>query len=113
MTADEAALRAALFAAIEKIVRPAIDAAYARGVPQWQPIGEEPIEGQAPWDGMSILVSNGASVGEAHFEIDDGRFFWANTHSSDYVDGAVWDATHWQPLPAPPHALIPAGDKPT
>lgn len=61
----------------------------------WQPIAT------APEDGTSVIVSNGTSVGEAKYHEDAG-WYWAGSDPTDYWDGAAYQITHWQPLPAPP-----------
>ena len=63
---------------------------------EWQPIET------APKDGTSVLISNGVSVGEAHYEEYAEGWFWAGGHSTDAVDYKVWTPTHWRPLPPPP-----------
>ncbi len=62
--------------------------------------GWRPIE-SAPVDGTSVIVSNGAAVGEARFWGGSG-WFWEGSSPTDAHDGAVFHPTHWQPLPAPP-----------
>jgi len=52
---------------------------------------------------QDVIVTNGTSVGEARFH-DDAGWFWAGAYPTDATDGAVYGATHWQPLPAPPAA---------
>lgn len=62
---------------------------------QWQPIKT------APKDGTHFLCASEGWVSEVYWDADQKCCYAANTHSTDYVDGAVWP-THWMPLPEPP-----------
>ena len=62
---------------------------------EWRPIETAPRD-------RDVLVTNDTAVGEARYHEDHDGWWWANTHPTDYVDGKVWQPTHWQPLPAPP-----------
>lgn len=67
--------------------------------------GWQPIE-SAPKDGTNVLIAedqNGIH-GEAYYDDEESRWYWANTGRGDYPDPREPFPTHWQPLPPPPAA---------
>jgi hypothetical protein len=62
-----------------------------------------PIE-TVPLDGTSVLVAEDyrGSLGEAYYDSEESRWYWANTGRGDYPDPHELFPTHWMPLPAPP-----------
>jgi len=63
----------------------------------WQDIGTAPRDGRHVMLGMA----DEQYVAEGYFDEDEEKWFSANTHSTDYVDGSLYP-THWMPLPSPP-----------
>lgn len=62
----------------------------------------------APTDGRHVIVAVTNDppgfpgwVAEAYFDEDAERWYSANTHSTDCVDGSLYPS-HWMPLPEPP-----------
>ena len=63
----------------------------------WQPIET------APKDRRPILVATASGdVGEAWWYEDDGYYYWAQEHPTDYANSGPLIVTHWMPLPTPP-----------
>lgn len=65
----------------------------------------------APKDGTSVLIAEESrgSSGEAYYDGDNYRWYWANTASGDYPDPHEPYPTHWKPLDPPPQ---PVEDRP-
>jgi hypothetical protein len=67
----------------------------------WQPIETAHLE-----PGVLVVVAadgpHGTRYVRAAYLDDDGRWFEANTSSSDFVDGEVANPTHWRPFPTHP-----------
>lgn len=76
---------------IEAMATTALSSASAPGE-GWRPIST------APRDGLHILIATRSFIGgvvQAYFDPGDGCF-------RDFEGDTYEDATHWQPLPAPP-----------
>lgn len=66
----------------------------------------KPIDEQTPAHSTSVMLAWEVEpgrwwVGEGWRYEDDGRWYEANSHPTDYTDGEVFP-TLWQPLPSPP-----------
>jgi hypothetical protein len=84
----------------ELMVESACEIECLRNVAQsaWQPIET------APTDGTSVLIgeSDRGSCGEAYFEKEERRWYWANTAPHDYPEPREPFPTHWMPMPQAP-----------
>ncbi|MCW2228122.1 DUF551 domain-containing protein [Bradyrhizobium elkanii] len=58
----------------------------------------------APHDGTNVLIAEDqrSAHGEAYYDSEEGRWYWANTGRGDYPDPHEPFPSHWMPLPAPP-----------
>jgi hypothetical protein len=67
--------------------------------------------GSAPASTSIIVVTDDDIVGEAHFDKDDGNWYWASGDPSDYHDTQCRYPRLWQPLPAPPASPLSSTDR--
>lgn len=81
----------------DKTETPAIKAWNTRA-PQWLPIESAPKDGAAVLATSSYMTGENGELVAWAAVFDQGRERWAATWDGEPLN----DATHWQPLPAPP-----------